>query len=48
MVWGGGNMNMAAADDKLIRIRHPLSIDPEGMLLASIMAKKKQSEQRTA
>ncbi|MDD4878744.1 MAG: AMP phosphorylase [Candidatus Nanoarchaeia archaeon] len=41
MVWGGGNMNLAAADDKLIRIRHPLSIDPEGMLLASIMAKKK-------
>lgn len=41
IVWGGGNMNLAAADDKLIRIRHPLSIDPEGMLLASIMAKKK-------
>lgn len=41
IVWGGGNMNMAAADDKLIRVRHPLSIDPEGMLLASIMAKKK-------
>ncbi|MDI6737964.1 MAG: thymidine phosphorylase family protein [Nanoarchaeota archaeon] len=41
MVWGGGNMNLAAADDKLIRIRHPMSIDPEGMLLASIMAKKK-------
>ncbi|HII15640.1 MAG TPA: AMP phosphorylase [Nanoarchaeota archaeon] len=41
MVWGGGSLNLAAADDKLIRIRHPLSIDPEGMLLASIMAKKK-------
>lgn len=40
MAWGGA-VNIAGADDKLIRIRHPLSIDPEGMLLASIMAKKK-------
>lgn len=40
MVWGGA-MNIAGADDKLIRVRHPLSIDPEGMLLASILAKKK-------
>lgn len=39
IVWGGG-MNIAAADDKLIRIRNPLSIDPEGMLIASILAKK--------
>jgi len=40
IVWGGA-VNLAAADDKLIRIRHPLSLDPRGMLLASIMAKKK-------
>jgi len=40
MVWGG-NTNLAAADDKLIKVRHPLKIDPEGMLLASILAKKK-------
>jgi len=39
IAWGGG-VNLAAADDKLIRIRHPLSIDPEGMLLSSILAKK--------
>lgn len=39
IVWGG-SMNLAAADDKLIRIRHTISLDPEGMLLASIMAKK--------
>lgn len=39
MIWGGG-MNIAAADDKLIKIRHPLSLDPRGMLLASILAKK--------
>ncbi|MBR9707578.1 MAG: thymidine phosphorylase, partial [Candidatus Diapherotrites archaeon] len=40
MVWGGA-VNLAAADDKLIRIRHPLHLDPKGMLLASILAKKK-------
>lgn len=39
IVWGGA-VNLAAADDKLIKIRHPLSLDPEGMLLASILAKK--------
>ena len=40
IVWGGG-LNLAAADDYLIHIRKPLKIDPRGMLLASIMAKKK-------
>jgi len=40
MVWGGG-LKLAPVDDKLIRIRHPLSLDPEGMLLASILGKKK-------
>lgn len=40
IVWGG-SMSLAAADDYLIRVRHPLSLDPEGMLLASILAKKK-------
>ena len=39
IVWGGA-FNLAAADDKLIRIRHPLSLDPEGLMLASVMAKK--------
>lgn len=39
LVWGGG-VNLASADDKLIKVRHPLSLDPRGMLLASIMAKK--------
>lgn len=39
IMWGG-KVDLASADDKLIRIRHPLSLDPEGMLLASIMAKK--------
>jgi AMP phosphorylase len=40
IVWGGG-VNLAAADDKLIKIRHPLNLDPRGVLLASILAKKK-------
>ncbi|MBI5036956.1 AMP phosphorylase [Candidatus Micrarchaeota archaeon] len=40
IVWGGA-VNMAAADDKLIRIRHPLRLDPRPLLLSSILAKKK-------
>lgn len=40
IAWGGA-VNLAAADDKLIKIRHDMAIDPLGMLLASIMAKKK-------
>ncbi|MBI2453541.1 thymidine phosphorylase family protein [Candidatus Peregrinibacteria bacterium] len=39
ITWGGG-VDLAAADDSMIRVRNPLSLDPEGMLLASIMAKK--------
>ncbi len=37
--WGGG-VDIASADDKLIKIRNPMSLDPQGMLLASILAKK--------
>ncbi len=40
MVWGGA-INLAPVDDKLIRIRHSLHLDPRGMLLASILGKKK-------
>ncbi len=39
IAWGGG-ANIASADDKLIQIRRPLRLDPLGMVLASIMAKK--------
>lgn len=39
IIWGGA-VDLAAADDKLIRVRHSLSLDPEGMLLSSILAKK--------
>lgn len=36
----GGSMNLAPADDKIIEVESPLSIDAEGQLLASVMAKK--------
>ncbi len=36
----GGSMNLAPADDKIIMVEHPLSIDAEGQMLASVMAKK--------
>ncbi|MDO8661004.1 MAG: AMP phosphorylase, partial [Candidatus Woesearchaeota archaeon] len=39
IVWGGA-MNLAPADEKIIRVEYPLSIDAEGQMLASIMAKK--------
>ncbi|HLC85851.1 MAG TPA: thymidine phosphorylase [Candidatus Nanoarchaeia archaeon] len=39
MVWGG-TIDLASADDKLIRLERPLSLDPEGIMLASILAKK--------
>ncbi|MFH1173930.1 MAG: AMP phosphorylase [archaeon] len=40
MVWGG-TLNLAPADDKIIVVEHPLSIDARGMLLSSVLAKKK-------
>ncbi|MEM4633560.1 MAG: AMP phosphorylase [Candidatus Anstonellaceae archaeon] len=40
IVWGGA-LKLASADDKLIKIRNPLSLDPTGVMLASILAKKK-------
>jgi len=40
IVWGGA-INLAPVDDKLIRIRNSLHLDPRGLLLASILGKKK-------
>jgi AMP phosphorylase len=40
MCWGGG-VNLAPADDIIIRVEHPLGLDPRAQLLASVMAKKK-------
>ncbi len=39
IVWGGA-LNLAPADDKIIRVEKPLSIDAESQLLASVIAKK--------
>ena len=39
MVWGGA-INLAPADDRIIKVEHPVSIDSRSQLLASIMAKK--------
>ncbi|MBN2014804.1 MAG: AMP phosphorylase [Candidatus Altiarchaeota archaeon] len=40
IVWGGA-VNLAPADDRIIRVEYPLSIDAEGHMLASVMAKKR-------
>lgn len=40
IVWGGA-VNLAPADDKIIRVEYPLSVDAEGQVLASIISKKK-------
>ena len=40
LVWGG-SVNLAPADDKIIRVEYPLSIDPKPQVLASVISKKK-------
>ncbi len=39
ITWGGA-VNLAPADDAIICVEHPLSLDAAGQLIASIMAKK--------
>jgi AMP phosphorylase len=39
IVWGGA-LNLAPADDMLIRVENPLRVNPRGLMLASVMAKK--------
>ena len=39
IVWGGG-VDIAPADDDIIKIEHPMQLDPTSMLLASVLAKK--------
>ncbi|HIP84541.1 MAG TPA: AMP phosphorylase [Methanothermococcus okinawensis] len=39
LVWGG-SVNLAPADDIIINVERPLSIDPQPQLLSSVMAKK--------
>ncbi len=42
MVWGGA-VNLSPVDDKIIRAEHPLSLDPEGQVIASVLSKKKSA-----
>lgn len=37
--WGGA-LDLAPADDHIIKVEHPLSLDPEGQVVASVLAKK--------
>ena len=39
IIWGG-SLNLAPADDKIIHVEKPLSIDAKSQLLASVIAKK--------
>lgn len=39
VVWGG-SVRLSPVDDVLIRVEHPLDIDSEGQLVASILSKK--------
>ncbi len=39
LVWGGG-VELSPVDDELIRAENPLSIDPKGILIASVLSKK--------
>ncbi len=39
LVWGGG-LNLAPADDKILQVSYPLSLEPYSKMLVSIMAKK--------
>lgn len=40
MVWGG-SLDLAPVDDIIINVEQPLSLDPRGQLLASVLSKKK-------
>jgi AMP phosphorylase len=40
IAWGGG-VNIAPADDLIIRAEYPLAIDPYSQVIASVVAKKK-------
>jgi len=39
LVWGGG-LNLAPADDRIIKISRPLALEPYDKMIVSIMAKK--------
>jgi len=39
LCWGGG-LQLAPADDAIIRVEYPLALDPKAQLLASVLSKK--------
>jgi AMP phosphorylase len=39
ITWGGA-IDIASADERLIKVRYPLRVDPTGLMLASILSKK--------
>ncbi|QSG06329.1 AMP phosphorylase [Halapricum desulfuricans] len=42
MIWGG-SVDLSPVDDKIIRAETPLSVDPEGQIVASVLSKKKSA-----
>jgi AMP phosphorylase len=42
IVWGGG-VDLSPVDDEIIRAENPLSMDPPGQLIASVLSKKKSA-----
>ncbi|MBT4387205.1 thymidine phosphorylase family protein [Candidatus Woesearchaeota archaeon] len=40
ITWGGA-LDLAPADDIIINVEHPLSLDPRGQLIASVLSKKR-------
>jgi AMP phosphorylase len=42
MVWGG-SVDLSPVDDRIVRAEYPLSIDPEGQVIASVLSKKKSA-----
>jgi AMP phosphorylase len=42
LVWGGG-VDLSPADDRIIRAEYPLSLDPHGQLVASVLSKKRSA-----
>ncbi|MFA5746391.1 MAG: thymidine phosphorylase [archaeon] len=40
LAWNG-KVDLCPADDKMIKIRHGLGLDPEGLVIASVLSKKK-------
>lgn len=42
LVWGGG-VELSPTDDEIIRAENPLSIDPTGQLIASVLSKKRSA-----